>query len=116
MSNNNRRRRGPRPEGAPEPRDYQAPRKTAAQREAQGVETATITYKGAEFDIPASVDDWPTLAVQAMSKNHHIDAIEHALGPVQWNRFVSQFPLKRNFDEFAELIAQELGFTKAGNS
>ncbi|WP_067573697.1 hypothetical protein [Nocardia acidivorans] len=111
----NRRRRPPRPAGAPAPQDYREPRKTAAQREAEGIETVPITYGGMTFDIPADVDDWPTLAVQAFSKQRHIDAFEQILGPVQWAKFLAKFPRKRQFDEFAELIADELGFGTAGN-
>lgn len=113
MSNNRRHR--PRPDGAPVPQDYKPPRKTAAQREAEGAETIVIEYGGMEFEIPGSLDDWPIVAVQAASKEQHIDAIEHILGPKQWAVFLSKFPRKRNFDEFADLVAEEMGFNTAGN-
>jgi hypothetical protein len=113
MSNNRRPR--PRPDGAPIPEDYKPPRKTAAQREAEGASTVVIEYGGEEFEIPASVDDWPIVAVQAAGKEQHIDAIEHLLGPKQWAVFLSKFPRKRNFDEFADLVAEEMGFNTAGN-
>lgn len=100
------------PEGVKEPMDHQKP---AAQREAEGVEMLAIEYGDITFEIPADPDDWPTLATQAMSNNRHIDGIQHLLGPMQWAKFISNFPVRRQFNEFAEIIAAELGFGTAGN-
>ncbi|WP_306358851.1 MULTISPECIES: hypothetical protein [unclassified Nocardia] len=111
----NHRRRRPRPAGAPVPQDYRAPRKSAAQREAEGIETIVIDFRGSEFEVPASSDDWPTTAVQAATHRRHVDAIEQILGPKQWAIFLSRFPRKRDFDEFAELLAEEMGLGTAGN-
>ena len=108
------RRTPARPAGAPVPQDYQEP-KTAAQREGEGVETETIEYNGFKAEIPIDPDNWPTLARQAFSTNRHIDAIEILLGPVQWVKFNQKFPLAWQFNEFAELIGEMLGFGNSGN-
>ncbi|GAB4582624.1 hypothetical protein [Nocardia sp. IFM 10818] len=113
MSNNRRRR--PRPAGAPAPQDFKEPKKTAAQREAEGIETVVLEYRGVEFEVPATMDDWPTRAVQAAAHNLHIDAIEHVLGPKQWAIFNARFPRQRDFAEFAEMLGEEMGFGTAGN-
>ncbi|MFD7045717.1 hypothetical protein [Rhodococcus jostii] len=99
------------PLGVKAPQDHKKP---AAQREAEGDQTVLIEYGGLEFEILADQDDWPVLAIQAFSKRLGIDAIEHLLGPVQWARFVTRFPKKRQFDEFSEVIAAEFGFGSSG--
>lgn len=105
------RKRAARPATPKQPSDHQKP---AAQREAEGDPTVTIPYGGEKFVIPADQENWPILAVQAFAAMRNIDAIEHLLGPVQWARFVTFFPKRKQFNEFSDLIAVEFGFKSAG--
>lgn len=107
-----RRSNAPAMDNAPEPQDHL---KSVAQREAEVDENVVIDFRGNEFTIPADQDDWPILAVQAFSNGRNIDAIQHLLGPRQWALYSAKFPKKRDFDEFAEAIAENFGFGTAGN-
>ncbi|WP_051407148.1 hypothetical protein [Nocardia sp. CNY236] len=109
-----------RPAGVTQPQDHLAPQDgaeatSAAQREAEGIETVLCEFGGMTFEVPADPDDWPTVVHQAFARNAHIDAIEHLLGPQQWARFNHRFPKKRQFVEFSNLLAELLGFGTAGN-
>lgn len=99
------------PARAPRPQDH---KKSAAQREAEGDEYVVIEYEGEEFKILADQEEWPTVAVQAFSKQLMIDAIEHLLGPQQWARFITKFPKQRQFNDFGRVVAQEFGFGVVG--
>lgn len=113
------------PADAPRPRDRKpkqekrprrtAPAKSAAQREAEGDEMVVFEFHGFDFEVPADMDDWPTLALQAFSKDLHFDMVEHLLGPMQWAVFNSNFPKRRHFIEFAQMLANEFGFGTMGN-
>lgn len=100
------------PANAPRPQDH---KKSAAQREADGDATVEIVFRGEKFRVAADMDDWHVLAVQAFSRGRNIDAIEMLLGPRQWARYLTKFSKKRDFDEFAELVAIRFGFGAAGN-
>jgi len=97
---------------APEPQDH----KTPAEKEAKSEDgMTTLDFHGQKFTVPSDQDDWPILAVQAMSKSMHIDGMQHLLGPVQWQKFVTLFPTRRQFNEFSKALAAELGFETLGN-
>lgn len=109
-----RRSAGHIPPNAPRPQDRKAPKKSAAQREAEPDEFLYIDFYGETFQVIADQEEWPILAAQAFSKRQSIDAIEHLLGPRQWALFVTRFPKTRQFNEFAELVAEEFGFGTSG--
>lgn len=109
-----RRSAGHIPPNAPRPQDRKAPKKSAAQREAEADEFLYIDFYGETFQVIADQEEWPILAAQAFSKRQSIDAIEHLLGPRQWALFVTRFPKTRQFNEFAELVAEEFGFGTSG--
>lgn len=96
---------------APEPQDH----KSAAQKEAEGAESVTVEYEGQKFVVPLDQDDWPILAIQAMSRNMHIDGVQHLLGAQQWARFVTLFPTRRHFNAFSVVLAEALGVDALGN-
>lgn len=119
MSNSNRRRRrGPRPQGAPEPRDYQAP-KSAAQREGEGVKTVTIEWHGVKLDVPADPQQWnPYTVILPLTSNNTLGALPALLGPVQLAKMQVEYPnatLPELYELF-ELIAKATGFGRWGNS
>lgn len=105
------------PENAPRPRDHMPKRegKSAPQREAEDDETVDLNFRGTKFTVPADQEEWPILAVQAFANGRNIDAVQHLLGPRQWALYVTKFGKKRDFDAFAELIADVFGFGAPGN-
>ena len=118
MSNNNRRRRGPRPEGAPEPRDYQAP-KSPAQTEAEGVETVRVTWHGVELEVPADPQKWhPYQVILPLSSNNVLGGLAALLGPIQIMKMQREYPAARvpEFFELFNMIAKATGYGNAGNS
>ena len=118
MSNSNRRRRRPRPEGAPEPGDYQAP-KSAAQAEAEGVETVTVTWHGVELEVPADPQKWnPYQVVLPLSSNNILGGLSALLGPMQIIKMQREYPGAKvpEFFELFNMIAKATGYGSAGNS
>lgn len=120
MSNSNRRRRRPRPEGAPEPGDYQAP-KSAAQAEAEGVETVTVTWHGVELEVPRDPQEWDAYTVMmplSGTPPNILGALSGLLGPIQIARMQRGYPDAKmpQFFELWNQICKATGFGKAGNS
>lgn len=120
MSNNNRRRR-PRPAGAPEPRDHQAP-KSPAQREAEGADTVNVHWRGFKFTVPSRPELWDYWAVsRPLSQNNYPETCLGLLGPRQASQIHAAYPQLTNKDAaemFAELfnaIAEACGFGNSGN-
>lgn len=113
----NRRRRRPaaRPAGAPEPQDY--PR-SAAQREAEGAETVTVTWRGVDLTVPADPQRWHPVTVWApLSQNNVIGATVALLGSVQLARLsanVEDFQAGHYYEIF-NLISKATGFGQLGN-
>lgn len=101
------------PDHAPRPQDRKP--KSAPQREAEQDETVVLEFRGEKFVVPADPDDWHILATQAFSNGRNIDAVQHLLGPRQWARYVAKFTKKRDFDGFAEVVAETFGFGSSGN-
>ncbi|MFE3057632.1 hypothetical protein [Nocardia sp. NPDC059239] len=121
-SNNNRRRRPPRPAGAPAPQDFRSPKKSAAQREAEGVETVDIDWRGMRFTIPAHAEDWDFWSVtRHMSQNNFPEACLGLIGPRGIAQIHREFPRISNaragelFGELFQAITKAVGFGNAGN-
>lgn len=118
MSRNRNRSRRPRPEGAPEPHDYQAP-KSAAQAEAEGVETLTVEWHGVELEVPARTEDWdPYTVILPLSSGNILGGLSALLGPIQITKMRMQYPGAKvpEFYDLFNQIAKATGFGKAGNS
>ncbi|MGV9666933.1 hypothetical protein [Nocardia niigatensis] len=121
-SNNNRRRRSPRPAGAPAPQDYRSPKKSAAQREAEGIETVDIDWRGMRFTIAAHPEDWDFWNVtRHISQNNFPEACLGLLGPQQATMIYREFPRMNNaragelFGELFNAITKAVGFGSSGN-
>lgn len=117
-----KRRSGTRvPSNAKRPKDRQpkrAARRPAAQREAEiePGDVVVLEFRGRKFEIPADMDDWPTLAHQAFAKQLHYDALEYLLGPQQWAILVTNVAhTRRDFVRFSNMVAREFGFGTPGN-
>ncbi|WP_280410688.1 hypothetical protein [Nocardia asiatica] len=124
MSN---RRRRPRPAGAPEPRDYQPPQspeppKSAAQTEAEGVDTITVEWEGLSLRVPVRPDTWPYWTVMRHLQTDLPTGVCNLLGPRQVSQLYARHPdltareASRLFGELFEKIAKAVGFGSAGNS
>ncbi len=124
QSNPNRRRRPrPRPQGAPEPGDYQPPQvpdaqKSPAQREAEGIKTATFTWRGVELTVPADPQEWHPVSVWVPLSNQNIVATVAALlGAMQLAKIslnVEDFAVSDYYGIF-DAIAKATGFKLPGN-
>ena len=89
------------PKGATVPEDH---KKSAAQTEAEGIETIDVEWRGLSFTVPADADDYPLEAVMAFERGENFAALEMILGPKSWAEFVRTKPLKRDaVDLFAAL-------------
>lgn len=94
---------------------------SAAEAEATGAETVTVTFDGADYEIPASVDDVDIEVVRAFERNHTMAIVENVLGPRQWRELErsyrkahgGKFPA-RALVPLAEQIAQAWGFDSTG--
>lgn len=67
------------------PKDKPAPDETPG--EATSPETVTFPWNGQDWTIPASGDDWPFEAVEAMEQGRMVTFVRHLLGPEQMRRF-----------------------------
>lgn len=122
MSSNNRRRRPARPAGAPAPQDYRSPKKSAAQREAEGVETVDIEWRGMRFTVAAHPEDWDFWRVSRhVSQNNFPEATLGLIGPEGTAQIYREFPKLDNaragelFSELFNAITKAVGFGNAGN-
>ena len=102
------------PANAPEPQDHK-PKKSAPQREAEGITTIDIEYDGESYEIPSDPADWPITASEALENKLVISAVRLMLGPKQWQKVVRKNYRNRQFSEMFDLIAREGGFESAGN-
>lgn len=102
------------PANAPEPQDHK-PKKSAPQREAEGIDTIEILFDGEKYEIPADPADWPIEASEAMEYNRVITAVRLMLGPKQWQRVLRKKYRNRKFRELFDLISNEGGFGNSGN-
>lgn len=102
------------PANAPKPQDRK-PKKSAPQREAEGITTIEIEYDGEFYEIPADPADWPITASEALENKRVISAVRLMLGPQQWAKVARKGYRNRQFSEMFDLIANEGGFENAGN-
>lgn len=90
-------------------------KKTAAQAEAEGVETSEITYGDHTFTFPADAADWPVKATIAFEEGKAATAIAALLGAKQWGAFLVTEPTNKDLNTVFEQLAEAAGFENAGN-
>ncbi|PPJ31912.1 hypothetical protein C5E45_33005 [Nocardia nova] len=103
------------PAHAPKPQDRKPPKKTAAQREAEGIETAEVEFDDVIYSIPVDPVDWPLDATEAFEQGKAITAIRGLLGEKQWRVVRSKGYRNKDFNELFNLLAKAGGFSSAGN-
>jgi hypothetical protein len=88
----------------------------ARQAEAKGESTATVQWRGHEFEVSREYDDWSVDFVESLEENKAVGIVRGALTPADW-RVVKASGLKmRELSELADLIAKAMGFGSPGES
>lgn len=103
------------PKGAKQPQDHKAKKKTAAQLEAEGVETLDVEWRDMSFTIGADPDDWTLEIIEAFENNRGIGALRGVLGADQWAEVAKTKPRKRDLDDLSKVIVAALGLGDGGN-
>lgn len=99
------------PKGATVPSDH---KKSAAQIEAEGVETVDVEWRGHTFTIVADADDYPLEAVMAFERGQNFVGLEIVLGPKQWHEFMKTKPRKSDGVDLMGAMNGALGFGDSG--
>jgi hypothetical protein len=94
-----------------EPQDH----KPAAQREAEGDQAATLTWRDMSFTVPADVDDLDGDFVEAAENGKSAAMIRLILGGKQFSEFKAAKPKVRDYKQLGDQIASLYGFEDAGN-
>ena len=47
-----------------------------------------VEWADVKWKVPASPDEWPAQALQALEQGKPMTFLEHVLGPKQWGRFL----------------------------
>jgi len=95
------------PTGATVPSDH---KKSAAQIEAEGAETTTVTWRGHTFTIATDPDDYPIAVVMAFENGRNLTGLEILFGPKQWAEFTKIAKTKRDATSLLETMGEALGF------
>lgn len=103
------------PAHAPRPQDHKPPQKTAAQREAEGIETVDVEFDDVVYTIVADPVDWTLDVTEAFEQGKAITAIRGLLGNAQWRVVRSKGYRNKDFNELFNLLAKAGGFGPAGN-
>lgn len=103
------------PANAPKPQDRKPPKKTAAQREAEGIETVEVEYDGEFYEIPADPIDWKVSTTEAFEQGKIVTAIRGLVGREQWAILAGKGYRNRQFRELFDLLAEAGGFEQSGN-
>jgi len=95
------------PKGATVPADHQKP---AAQLEAEGVETAEVTWRGHTFTVATDPDDYPIAVVMAFERGQNLTGLEILLGAKTWGELTKTMKTKRDATNLLEVMGEALGF------
>lgn len=89
---------------------------TPVEREAVGVEMATIEWRGEHLEIPANPEDWPVAVAEQFELGRIVGAVRALLGPGQWSKVERHNLRVRDLNELADLFVKEAGLENLGNS
>ncbi|WP_246430279.1 hypothetical protein [Streptomyces rectiverticillatus] len=87
-----------------------SPQTTAAQKEATD-EPTMFEHGGIEYTVPAPLD----MPVGLLEATDEIEAIRLILGDDQWTRYKNTGATLRDFQVFADKVAQAAGNADSGN-
>lgn len=94
------------PTGATVPEDHKKP---AAQIEAEGGETTSVTWRGHTFTVATNPDDYPISVVMAFEKGQNLTGLEILLGAKQWAELTKTMKTKRDATNLLEVMGEALG-------
>lgn len=100
------------PQGAKAPQDHQ---KSAAQVEAEGVQTIDVEWRGHTFTVPADADDWTVEAMMAFEEGLNAHGLKAILEPAAWAELMATKPRKRDLMDLFDAMAKALGMDSSGN-
>ena len=100
------------PKGATVPDDH---KKTAAQIEAEGVETATVTFGDLSFVIPSNIEDLDGEFLKYAADRDAYRIVQVVLDEKQFARFKALKPKVRDYGTLSDQIAAALGLVDSGN-
>ena len=60
----------------------------AVQAELDEVTETTVEWNGVKWKVPASPDNWPATALQALEQGKPMTFLEEVLGAKQWGKFL----------------------------
>ena len=97
-----------RPAGIKQPQDH---KKSAAQLEAEGVNTATVEFWGMEFTFSTDPMEWSEEASLAFEENRFGVFLKEAVGAQQYYKYTHSDPRPKRSDtmELFKLVAKSLG-------
>lgn len=101
------------PKGAKAPQDH---RKSAAQLEAEGVESVEVEYAGKTYTFPASLEDADGDVLDAIDNEKLSHALRGLLDDQQWNAFKATRPKVRDYNALFDAYAKVIGLGSAGES
>lgn len=79
------------------------------------VEMKSVSWRGAEFTIPAKAEDFPADALIAFEEEHAFTAVKLILGEEQWERLADvSRRTARDVGAVFELLGKEAGFDRPG--
>jgi hypothetical protein len=84
--------------------------------EAEGIELASIDWRGETLYVPADPDEWTLDAIEAFESGKQLEFARALLTPADFAKMRAVTPKVRDFKEFMDLLAQRLGFGDAGES
>ena len=100
---------------APTPGDRQAKKKTAAQREAEAVETVEVEFDGESYTFPAGLEDADGDVVDALDSMKISHALQGLLSREDWAKFKATKPRVKQYGDLFNVYAEEIGLTDTGN-
>lgn len=89
--------------------------KNAVEAEATGDDTITVEWRDAVLAVPASLDDCPIAAIEAMELGKAAGFLAHVLGE-QYDELKASGLLKtkRDLDDLGDTVLAPLGLRRSG--
>lgn len=84
--------------------------------EANGENVATVDFRGHKFEVSRHYADWTVDFVESLEEGKTVGIVRGALGPSQWRQVKAMNLKMRDLDEFADALADAMGFGSAGES
>lgn len=88
---------------------------TPAERETTDADTAIFEWKGEQFHVPATTEEWDVDVLEAFEQGKSATAAQAILGRKQWRHYKTTFtPKVPELNEFVRALAGFYGFGDPG--